>query len=330
MIKPVKFIYNPGDKYKLASRMWQGAPSMEKTGNRIWAAWFSGGVYEPSSENYGIIAYSDDEGANWTEPYMILAGEPEDGQRVFEVQFWQEPDGRLWLFWGQDCHGGYLKTDFDTDVEALADMFFKDLQVWAVYTDNPEAENPTWSEPKYYGKGILRNNPTALKDGRWLIPTYEVKKDEKYQYMLSCDKGETVSVLEGPEKISKKCWDEPMFVEKKNGDWWMLVRTLNGDIAESISTDQGKTWSKMQNTIHPNPSTRFYIGRLENGMLLLVNTPSATLGDRKSLVAFLSEDDGKTWPHQLLLDERRSTTYPDVAMDGDISFMIARETTGRR
>lgn len=33
------------------------------------------------------------------------------------------------------------------------------------------------------------------------------------------------------------------------------------------------------------------------------------------LVASLSTDDGETWSHHLLLDDRRSTTYPDVAWD---------------
>jgi len=52
-------------------------------------------------------------------------------------------------------------------------------------------------------------------------------------------------------------------------------------------------------------------------MLLLVNTPSAVFGDRKSLVASLSEDDGKTWPYSLLLDDRRFMTYPDVTQAED-------------
>jgi len=31
----------------------------------------------------------------------------------------------------------------------------------------------------------------------------------------------------------------------------------------------------------------------------------------------LSEDDGKTWPHKLLLDERKNVSYPDSVEDED-------------
>jgi hypothetical protein len=41
---------------------------------------------------------------------------------------------------------------------------------------------------------------------------------------------------------------------------------------------------------------------------------------REYLTAFLSPDDGKTWPAKLLLDERRTISYPDIAQapNGDI------------
>lgn len=41
---------------------------------------------------------------------------------------------------------------------------------------------------------------------------------------------------------------------------------------------------------------------------------------RSHLTALLSEDDGKTWPYTLLLDERNEVSYPDAkeAADGYI------------
>ena len=41
---------------------------------------------------------------------------------------------------------------------------------------------------------------------------------------------------------------------------------------------------------------------------------------RRNLTALLSEDDGKTWPYSLLLDERNEVSYPDAkeADDGYI------------
>ena len=38
---------------------------------------------------------------------------------------------------------------------------------------------------------------------------------------------------------------------------------------------------------------------------------------RSHLTALLSEDDGKTWPYSLLLDERNEVSYPDAAACSD-------------
>ena len=48
---------------------------------------------------------------------------------------------------------------------------------------------------------------------------------------------------------------------------------------------------------------------------------------RNRIAAFLSDDDGETWPYSLLLDERPSVSYPDVAEcpDGSILCIYDRE-----
>jgi len=50
---------------------------------------------------------------------------------------------------------------------------------------------------------------------------------------------------------------------RKNGNSDLLC-----NICESSSYDGGKTWTETQKTALPNPCTRFFIGRLSNGMLL--------------------------------------------------------------
>jgi hypothetical protein len=46
------------------------------------------------------------------------------------------------------------------------------------------------------------------------------------------------------------------------------------------------------------------------------------------MTAYLSEDDGKTWPHTLLLDTR-STSYPDACQGKDGTLYIVHDL-GRR
>jgi predicted neuraminidase len=104
---------------------------------------------------------------------------------------------------------------------------------------------------------------------------------------------------------------EHMFVELRDARLWMLMRTRSG-IAESFSSDAGRTWSEPRGSTIENPSARFFIRRLASGRLLLVkNGPVGKRTSRSHMTAFLSSDDGKTWSDGLLLDERGLLSYPD-------------------
>jgi predicted neuraminidase len=115
-----------------------------------------------------------------------------------------------------------------------------------------------------------------------------------------------------------------MIVERKDGTLWMLARTKAG-ISESTSSDKGVTWSAPQLSSIANLSARFFIRRLASGKLLLVkNGPiNVALPRRSNLKAFLSEDDGRTWSHGLLIDDRSEVSYPDgfQAPDGAIHIL---------
>jgi NAD(P)-dependent dehydrogenase (short-subunit alcohol dehydrogenase family) len=87
-----------------------------------------------------------------------------------------------------------------------------------------------------------------------------------------------------------------MIVERRDGSLWMLVRTNYG-IGETVSTDQGRTWAPITPTALPHTPTRFFLRRLVSGRLLLVKHGPLTgkpVG-RKQLMAYLSDDDGRTW-----------------------------------
>ena len=149
----------------------------------------------------------------------------------------------------------------------------------------------------------------------------------------SKDKGRTVTFL-GRAQIPPKDRDctENMVVERKDGSLWMLVRTKYG-IGETISTDGGKTWTEVKPSAIQNPNSRFYIGRLKSGAMLLVkNGPTDKRIRRSRITAFVSDDDGATWLGGLVLDERNHVSYPDAAEgpDGFIHVVHDRERTKAR
>ena len=76
------------------------------------------------------------------------------------------------------------------------------------------------------------------------------------------------------------------------------------------------------------PSSSLYGNYAMGGVINIVtNRPSP----RTHMTAFLSEDDGATWPHRLLLDAR-ATSYPDAVQDdaGTIHLVHDFERTGAK
>jgi hypothetical protein len=109
---------------------------------------------------------------------------------------------------------------------------------------------------------------------------------------------------------------EHMIIERNDGTLWMPMRIKDG-LAETTSKDGGVTWSAPVRSAIEGPGSRFHVRRLKSGRLLMVNhlgfsREGSLLDQRSHLTAMLSDDEGKTWPHRLLLDDRSEVSYPDA------------------
>ena len=307
----------PEGAFSADSRLWIGCPSIQVTGKRVWACGFTGGKYEPSRFNHNILMYSDDGGNTWIDPYMAVTCDEAHDYRGMDGNLWLDPKGRLWFTWEQAHfeHGISEPTFGKIDYEHLMRFFDPDNTCWAMLCENPDADEPTWTEPRYLFHGVLRNKPVVLSNGMWMFCAYKAAaRKPYYEYYLSRDEGATFQLQQGPERMSgDRCpFEEPMCVEIENGHLLFMVRTYTGHIAMSESFDYGKTWSKTADTDMKNPSSRFFLYKLTSGKILLVNTPRSDA--RTGMRAFLSSD-GKSWTHSLTLDTRRSVSYPDGCQD---------------
>lgn len=327
-LDPVTPNLNPGSEYHHHTRLWQGIPSIERTPDGVfWATWYSGGKTE-DPDNYSLIVRSDDEGETWTEPVLVV--DPPGRVRAFDPTLWTDPRGRLWFFWAQSY-----------------EMFDGRVGVWMIHCDDPAGDNPQWTAPRRLCNGIMLNKPTVLSTGEWLFPTAlwapsawlapdnpafgkhpEFDEERFSTVYVTRDQGETFELL-GRADVPERVFDEHMVVERRDGSLWMLVRTIYG-IGESVSTDRGKTWSPGKDSGLGGPCSRFFIRRLQSGRLLLVNHYEFT--GRNNLTALLSDDDGATWPHKLLLDDRNDVSYPDgfQAPDGTVHIIYDRERYGAK
>lgn len=315
LMLPNVFMRPTETRFLPEGRHWVCGPSLEKTpGGRLFMTCTSGARGEDNG-TYAFINMSEDDGKNWTDPVMTVE-HPLNDCRVFESVLWTDPAGRLWLFFSQ-AHGRY-------------DSRFG---VWAMVCENPDREIK-FSAPRRISNGIMRNKPTALSGGRWVLccplmgktsPQYpgcplpteihpELDGERLLNVYASDDNGNSFYKLGtgGFERPLERDFDEPMIVERNDKSLWMLTRANYG-IGESISTDGGATWTKNHDSGIPGPSSRFFIRRLRSGQLLMVN--HYQFSGRNNMAALLSPDDGKTWPHALMLDIREKVTYPDGCED---------------
>jgi len=321
--QPVKIRRRAEEKHLTRNRTFQGIPGIAvSSSGRFWATWYSGGDTE-CGENFVILTTSNDRGMNWSEPITVI--DPPGQIRAFDPVVWIDPLDRLWLFWNQgDGSNG---------------IFDGVAGVWGITKENPDDLDMNWSEPVRIANGIMMNKPTILSSGEWAFPIAlwnglvggkvpEALRHERYSnIVISKDNGKTFQ-LRGRANVPERSFDEHMIVELSGERLWMLVRTGYG-IGQSFSVDNGVTWSPGDNSGIKGPDSRFFIRRLQSGRLLLVNhqVDETNKKDRMMLTAWLSDDDGRSWHGELLLDARSGVSYPDGQEDanGNIYVIYDRE-----
>ncbi len=313
---------DPPEFTKAHRRLWQGIPGIERTsGGRYYATWYSGERTEEPGNFVVLATRGPAEDDTWHEPILVVMP-PTPEHRAYDPCLWHDPLGRLWLFWAQSCGGQH-------DGRA---------GVWAIRCDCPEDPAAEWTTPRRLANGVMMNKPIVASSGDWLMPAAvwacrgpyldEMAAERFSNVLRSTDQGETWALLGGAD-IPNRGFDEHMVVELRDGRLWMLVRTRTG-IGGAFSGDGGRTWETMPSEPFTGPNSRFFIRRLSSGALLLVNHVDTT--KRENLAALLSDDDGKTWPYRLMLDEREKVSYPDGVQDesGRIDLIYDYDRFGDR
>jgi hypothetical protein len=317
-LRPPRVITNPGPEYAAQTRRFQGIPSLARSPKgRLWATWYGGKTAGEDHNNYVILVTSGDDGRTWSAEQVVIDPDGEGPVRAFDPELWLDPDGHMWAFWAQAVgHDGSVGG------------------VWAITSDNPDEQDARWSPPRRLTDGVMMCKPTVLSSGEWCLPASTWRQtDHSARMVVSTDRGNTWHVRGGcnvPRDV--RAYDEHIIVERSDESLWLLARTTYG-IGESVSTDRGVTWSKLKPSSIAHPSARFFVQRLQSGNLLLVkHGPIDKATDRSQLTAFVSQDDGRTWTGELLLDERKGVSYPDgvEADDGRIYLIYDFDRRGAR
>lgn len=300
------------ETYAEGSRMWQGLPTLAVTeGGRMWCAWQTGDSIEGTDgiDNYDVMYYSDDGGVTWAKDFLIF-DVADDSIRLTDPRLFTDQFGKLWLVLIRGALNG----------------------TYAVQIENPDCETPaselTFGTPKCWLKFPPAHRPTILSNGRWITPVeYNCGSQETY----ICNPNDEAGIYNWTSITSQKAataypdtkkYGEAQILEKLDGSLMMLSRlpdTSGGGMEISYSDDFGATWSKYQadnGSPYQTPNSKFHIQRLESGAVLLIT--HATTSGRFQLAAYLSYDDGETYPYSMMLDDSEignkwGVSYPEAA-----------------
>lgn len=164
---------------------------------------------------------------------------------------------------------------------------------------------------------MTRIHPKILKSGRILLPLYSDGFNMSL-IAISDDDGDTWRpglpiVGRGPI--------QPALAVKKNGDIIAFMRDSGNDptrVQQSISTDNGESWSAALKTEIPNTAS-VELCNLKDGKWAFVGNDIDDGRYRLSL--FISDDEGKTWKWKVALEEREKNSgnfsYPSLIQTSD-------------
>jgi predicted neuraminidase len=279
------------------------ASTIVETPSGLVAAWFAG--TREKDPDVGIWI-SRKVGGQWTAPVEVVNGVQSMNVRYpcWNPVLFQPREGPLMLFYKV----GPSPRDW-----------------WGMLTTSDDG-GKSWSWPTKLGKhwavgpllGPVKNKPVQLADGAILCPTsteVDAEKGDGYwrvHFEVTRDMGRTWDVV-GPINNGIE-FDaiQPSILTYPNGDLQVLCRSKQGVVVQSWSRDGGRSWSGMEPTPLPNPSSGTDAVTLADGRQLIVynhTTRKTKIPSRQMLNVALSND-GKTWKPVVTL-ELESNPKPD-------------------
>ncbi len=295
---------------KLAEFIYEEAPFpechastvAEASDGTLVAAWFGG--TEEKNKDVGIW-FSRKENNAWTNPIELANGIQNDTLRYpcWNPVLFQPTEGPLQL---------YYKVG-------------PNPREWWGMVISSEDDGKSWSVPRVLGDsliGAVKNKPIELADGSLLAPSSTEHAGWVVHLERSIDGGQSWT-RSGPLNDPKTFGAiQPTLLTYADGRIQMLCRGKQGYVTTSWSSDQGFTWSPMEETLLPNPNSGIDGVTLHDGRQLLVYNPTQPPegewgGERTPLVVGISED-GENWEEIATLeDEAGEYSYPSVIQSPD-------------
>jgi predicted neuraminidase len=173
------------------------------------------------------------------------------------------------------------------------------------------------SDPLYNRLGWMpRAHALRLPGGRTLLPLYS----DTYSVGLVAISDDDGVTWRASDPIVSMGGVQPSLVRKKDGTIVAYMRDNGPPPQRAIvasSGDDGVTWTRGEDSDVPNPGSSLEVVALRDGRWLMVLND--TESGRARLSAWLSEDEGRTWPQRRAIEDTPggSYSYPSVVQASD-------------
>ena len=274
----------------------------------------------------------------WTAPIQAADGVFDWGRKAcWNPVITQMPNGELWLFFKI----GTKVADWTGWVVKSRDGG----RTWSRREPLPEGFlGPVKNKPEIIDNRLICGTSTEtngwklhfeildLKDGAWkkkpvnqlawkYVGPIVAEKAYRCEDMLKVAKKAEKEDMEAPDaggvadKDGRHPIDciQPSILQLKDGRLQVLMRTRNGKLATSFSSDRGDTWTTVTLTDVPNNQSGTDAVTLKDGRHVLIYNDFETLpGTKKGVrtpVSIALSDDGTHWRHVLTLEDSPISQY---------------------
>jgi hypothetical protein len=172
-------------------------------------------------------------------------------------------------------------------------------------------------DPLYNRLGWMpRTHTLRLPGGRVLLPLYS----DTYNIGLVAISDDDGATWRASDPILSLGGVQPSLVRTKDGTIVAWMRDNGPPPQRAIvasSRDDGVTWTAGEDSAVPNPGSSLEVVALRGGSWLMVSND--TESGRARLSAWVSDDEGRTWPHRRVIEESAggSYSYPSVLQASD-------------
>jgi predicted neuraminidase len=238
-----------------------------------------------------------------------------------QIQGWSAPrrvaDGRTSTGRQYPCWNPVLVPDPHGDLYLFYKVGPSPSQWWGEWKRSADSGR-TWSAPLRLPEGILgpvKNKPLLLAGGRLLCGSSTEHDGWRIHLESTSDWGKTW-VKSAPLNDGRQLGlIQPTLLCHAGGRLQLLCRSRQRRIAESWSSDCGRTWSAPALTALPNPNSGIDAVSLADGTHLLVY--NHTTSGRSPLNVAVTRDGRRWFAGAVLEADGQEYSYPAVVQSSD-------------